>query len=190
MGPVTISPVLVLRLLAGTSSEKPSSSVTFPPRAASVNDASSTFTEKQQRIADLEQQVKDLQVSIDQYVVQAQEVAREVEKLRSEKHETVASMEASQNIDRINEALAGISTSGIDDRLNEIRRRRDENIGRAKASARVAGTDVSLQRAKLRKAARAHVHTKDFLEAAGMAPEKVVTEEKAPEVPAEDKLPE
>jgi len=164
----------------------------FTQYQSAFNDASSTLEEKKGRVQDLEGQVETLQQAIDSHIIQAQEMAREVERLRSEKHETVAGMEAARQIDGINEALAGISTSGIDDRLSELRRRRDEAMGKAKASQRVAGTDVKLQREKLRRAARASGHSKEFLEAVGMGgPAMPEAEKPSEEAPQDDaKLPE
>ncbi len=135
---------------------------------AAFTDASSTIAEKQHRAADLEGQVKQMQATIDDYILQVQTMAREVEKLRSERHEAVADMAASQRFDEINEALAGISTSGVENELANLRRRRQEAKGKAKASARVAGVDMSVQRQKLRAAARQSVHSTEFLQGIGL----------------------
>ncbi|MBN1766599.1 MAG: hypothetical protein JW860_15195 [Sedimentisphaerales bacterium] len=146
---------------------------------AAYNDASSTLEEKKARIVDLEADMETLKASIDQNIAQAQKLAREVETLRSEKHEAVASIAAAQQIDKINESLSGIATSGTDDTLARLRRQRNEAEGRARAATRVAGTDVSLQREKLRKAAIKYTQNTEFLKGIGIERSKPEEPEKS-----------
>ena len=154
------------------------------------NDASTTIEEKKGRVADLEERIEGLQVSIDQHILQAQGIAREVERLKSEKHETIASVTAAKEIDAVNTALAGVSTSGADDRLAKLRERRDTAEGRAKAATRLAGTDVGLQRQKLRQAAQKHVHSKEFFQNIGLteSADKEAPAPKEPEKESDGKL--
>lgn len=160
---------------------------------AAYTDVSSTLEEKKARVKDLEGDVENLQASIDQNVAQAQSLAREVETLRSEKHEAIASIAAAQQIDQINEALAGIATSGADDTLARLRRQRAEAEGRARAGTRVAGTDVNLQREKLRKAAVRHTQNSEFLKGIGLGGEAAAetpAEQRETTAPMDVKLPE
>lgn len=158
---------------------------------AAFTDASSTLGEKKARINDLESDMETLKGAIDQNIAQAQNLSREVEKLRSEKHEAVASIAAAQQIDKINEALAGISTSGSDETLQRLRRQRSEAEGRAKAATRLAGADMTVQREKLRKAAIRHTQNADFLQGIGLSSTPAQAETPASETPQTDsKLPE
>lgn len=145
---------------------------------ASFSDADSSLTAKMKHLEDIKQQVGGMQESIDNYIIQGQQMAREVETLRQEKHEAVANIAINRNIDKINEALAGISTSGADDQLANIRRRTSEIKGRAKASQRIASTDVSVQRQKAKEAAKRVVANKEFLAGLG------IKKEAAPETAA------
>lgn len=149
---------------------------------SAYTDAASTIVEKEARIKDFEIRAENLQVSIDEYVVQAQEVTRRADKMSSEKYEAMASIEASQQLKEINELVAGISVSGTGERLARVRQITAEAEGKAKAAARVAGTDQKFQRAKLRAAAKRHVQNKDFL--AGMG---IKTETATPAKPAASK---
>jgi phage shock protein A len=157
-------------------------------------DVSSALEEKKSRVGDLEKDVEHLQGAIDQHVAQAQALAREVEKLRSEKHEAIASIAAAQQIDQINEALSGISTGGADDTLARLRRQRAEAEGRARAGTRVAGVDVNLQREKLRKAAVRYTQNADFLRGIGLevgkTAETPAPEKEATNAPMDVRLPE
>jgi phage shock protein A len=162
---------------------------------AAFADCASTIEEKRARAQDLEKQIQDIQGTVEEYVVQLQNMQRDLQQLRAERHEAVADMQISLQFDSINEALAGISTEGTENRLVELRRRRSEARGKARASSRLAGTDVSLQRQKLREAARQRVGNREFLNAIGInqaaqaeAPKEASSERVGPE--REGKLPE
>ena len=146
---------------------------------AAFTDAASTLAEKNARIADLEADMENLKVSVDQNIAQAQSLAREVEQLRSEKHEAVASIAASQQIDKINEALAGVSSGGADETLQRLRQQRQEAEGRARAATKIAGTDTKLQREKLRQAAIRHTQSADFLNGIGLGTSTPASTEKS-----------
>jgi phage shock protein A len=156
---------------------------------SAYNDATSTLSAKEENLADLEARVESMQQSVTDYTLQAQELAREVDQLRSERHEAEADARLSKEFDSINESLAGISTSGADHDLVELRRDVAKSRGRAKASAKIAKVDVSTQRAKLREAARSKVSNKEFLKSIGVetTPTKITpsspSKEKASETP-------
>lgn len=155
-------------------------------------DAASTVSEKEARIKDLKGRAESLEVTISEYIVQAQEIARRAEELSSEKYEAMASIEANRQLNEINELVAGISTSGSGERLARVRQVTAEAEGKARAAARVAGTDQKFQKAKLRAAAKKHVQNKDFLAGMGIKTETAkpaVPSRKAPKAKA-DKAPE
>lgn len=156
---------------------------------SAFNDASSTIVAKDENLKDILQRAEELKKTSNNFVIQAQELAREIEKLRSERHEAEAEARLAQASDAINEALAGISTSGADNELAEIRRDVAAIKGRAKASARIAETDIGVQRQKLREAAKGKVANVEFLKVIGAkvklgtAPQPVATEKTSEEPP-------
>lgn len=153
-------------------------------------DACSTIEAKRAHIGDLRQQFTEMDKTINEYIIQGQDLAREVERLRAERHEAVASMTVAQHLRQINQDLAGITAGDAGNRLAELRRRVAEAKGEAKAAARIAQTDVASQRQKLREAARAHVARKEVLEALGIRQEEKPLPAQ-PETPRPDaKLPE
>ena len=160
---------------------------------SSYNDAVSTIGAKEGNLNDLEAQADRLKQRGDDYIIQAKELSREVSRLRAERHEAEADARLAKEFDSINEALAGISDSGADHKLVELRRDVAQVKGRAKASARIAEVDVSSQRAKLRAKAKATVANAEFLKAIGAkteAPKTPATPEKAKpstEVPKTEK---
>jgi len=153
-------------------------------------DACSTIEAKRAHLADLRQQFAEMDKTIHEYIVQGQELAREVERLRAERHEAVASMTVAQHLRQINQDLAGITAGDAGNRLAELRRRVAEAKGEAKAASRIAQTDVTSQRQKLREAARAHVARKEVLDALGIRREEKPSAAQ-PETPRTDaQLPE
>jgi len=136
---------------------------------AAYNDASTTLEAKRSHTADLESQIKLLDDNVNNYVLQAQSLSSEVQRLQSEKHEAVADVTISRMMDDINSVAAGISSSGADDKLAQLRQRRAEAKGRAQAASVIAGTDANLQREKLRAAAQKHVQNSEFVSGLGLA---------------------
>jgi len=161
----------------------------FTQLQAAYADASSTLEAKTRNITDLENQINAMEQSIGNYQIQLQNMQRELERLRAERHEAVADMTLSRALDGVNEALAGISGEGTEHLLSELRQRRAEAHGRAVASQKLAGTDVTVQREKLLKAAASRVHDKEFMEGLGLdaaAPAKTeaaVEKDAAPQLP-------
>jgi hypothetical protein len=129
---------------------------------AHFQDAESTLTEKKTRFADYEERVKQFGESIANYVIQAQRMVREIEKLRQEKHESVADVRIAGQVEAINSRLSGLSTGDSDDRLRGLRDRVSQAKGKAMAAQKVSGTDNTLQREKLRKAAKSKMSKSSF----------------------------
>jgi chromosome segregation ATPase len=154
---------------------------------ALYNDACSTLAEKQKRIAMLEERVEQLQGAVSDHMIQLVQLKDEIETLASEKNEAVADVLANQEIANINQTMAGIKTDGSSGQLESLRQRRREAQAGVSISATLAGTDATLNRAKLKAAARTSVGNDDFLRAIGAK----TAEAAAPAAPAPDtKLPE
>ena len=136
---------------------------------AAYNDATTTLEAKKSHVSDLESQIKLLDENVNNYVLQAQGLSSEVQRLQSEKHEAVADVTISRMMDEINSVAAGISSSGADEKLAQLRQRRAEAKGRAQAASVIAGTDANLQRDKLRAAAQKHVQNSEFVKGLGLA---------------------
>ncbi len=89
-------------------------------------------------------------------------MVREIEKLRQEKHESVADVRIAGQVEAINSRLSGLSTGDTDDRLRGLRDRVSQAKGKAMAAQKVSGTDNTLQREKLRKAAMSKTSKSSF----------------------------
>jgi len=134
---------------------------------ADIDNAVSTIEAKKSNLADLENQADHLKSRAEDYILQAQNLSHEVDKLRGERHEAEADARLSKEFDEINTALAGISDGGADHMLVDLRRDVAQIKGRAKASAKIAEVDVGARRAKLRQKARSTVGDADFLKVIG-----------------------
>lgn len=147
---------------SGKSEEEAFADAEIRQWEAHFQDAESTLAEKKTRFAEYEQRVAQLEESTGNYVIQAQRMTRDIEKLRQEKHESVADVRISEQVEAINSRLSGLSTGPTDDRLNELRQRVTQAKGRAISAQKIAGTDSALQREKMKKAARAKMSRSSF----------------------------
>lgn len=155
---------------------------------AHYQDAESTVIEKKTRFAEYELRVGQLEESVNNYVIQAQRMVRDIGKLRQEKHEAIADVRISQQMEAINSRLSGLSTGQSDDQLRELRDRVAQAKGKASAAQKVAGTDMALQREKLRRAAQAKVSSSSFRK--GIVLPKKEVQESSPQEDTKSQLPE
>lgn len=129
---------------------------------AAYENALTTADEKDKRIATLEADITDLQKTEDEDLHQLKMLAREVEKLEIEQGEAVADVIASKEIKDIADVHSGLANDGTAETLRQLRSRRVEMKAGAEIARKVAGTDASLQRDKLRRAAQSSVAGQDF----------------------------
>ncbi len=101
---------------------------------AAYKDFSSTLSEKETHAAELEEDIKQFETNIAGHKTQLQSLLREIEKIREEKHATVAEMLTAKEEKEIADLLTGISTDRTHEELQEMRDVRDQ----AKATARVS----------------------------------------------------
>lgn len=104
-------------------------------------DAESTLQERRARIQALEDGVESGQKTIGLYQGELQSMTNRLDQLRREKSEHIADVESAKAMESANKMLAGISRSGVNKDLENIRRKRLEVRGRAKAAETLAGTD-------------------------------------------------
>ena len=108
---------------------------------SAFKDFSSTLAEKEARCAELEEDIKNFNTNISQHKVQLQNLLREIEKIRSEKHETVAEMLTAKEEKEIADMLSGISKDRTHEELQELREVRDQAKATARVSREMAGLD-------------------------------------------------
>jgi chromosome segregation ATPase len=115
---------------------------------AAFKDFSSTLAEKQEHAAELEGDIAGFEGNIAGHKTQLQSLLREIEKLKSEKHETVADLLTSKEEQEIADMLAGISQDRTSEELQELRDIRDQSKATARISREVAGVDAQRSEAE------------------------------------------
>ena len=109
---------------------------------AAYKDFSTSLQEKEEHCAQLEDDIRGFEGNISGHKTQLQSLLREIEKLRQEKHETVAEMITAKEEKEIADMIAGISRDRTGEELQELRDLRDEARATAKVSREMAGLDA------------------------------------------------
>jgi chromosome segregation ATPase len=108
---------------------------------SAYKDFNSTLTEKETRCRELEEDIKTFEHNISGHKTQLQTLLREIDKIRQEKHATVAEMLTAKEEKEIADMLAGISKDRTHEELQEMRDARDQARATARVSREMAGID-------------------------------------------------
>jgi phage shock protein A len=136
---------------------------------AAFNDFTTTLAEKNDRIAELEGDVKQLGDNIAGHKVQLQSLLREIDKLKEEASATVADMITAKEEEEIANMISGISDAGHAKELQDMRDLRQQQKAQARVSRELAGTDTKRQEAEFLEYARTGVATDEFDKLIGLA---------------------
>ena len=109
---------------------------------SAFKDFSSSLREKESMVTELETDIKNFETNIAGHKTQLQGLLREIEKLKTEKHETVAEILTAKEEREIADMLAGISQDRTSEELQELREIRDNAKATARISREVAGVDA------------------------------------------------
>ena len=109
---------------------------------SAFKDFSSTLSEKESHCAELEADIEEFETNIAGHKTQLQSLLREIDKIRSEKHETVAEMLTAKEEKEISDMLSGISEDRTSEELQDLRNLRDEAKATARVSREMAGVDT------------------------------------------------
>ena len=109
---------------------------------AAFKDFTTTLAEKQQRAAELEADVEMLSKNIGDHKIQIQGVLRDLEKIKEEKHDTVADVISAREEQQIADMISGISEDRTATELAELRDLRHEAKAKATMSREMAGLDA------------------------------------------------
>jgi phage shock protein A len=106
----------------------------FVKHSAAFKDASSTLAQLEARIEEKEADLANRQKQIATFKAELQQMQRSQQRLKEEKSEALADVAVAQQMESINNVLAGISEDSTDKDLEAARKARE----RAKASAEIA----------------------------------------------------
>lgn len=136
---------------------------------SAFNDFSSTLSEKQDRITELEKDVEDYTKRVGEHKVQLQSLLRDIENVRAESHDAVADMITAKQEKEIADMLSGIAKDGTSEELMRMRQLRQEVKAEATISKELAGTDTKVQEAEFLEFARQSSATNEFDALIGLA---------------------
>ncbi len=136
---------------------------------SAFNDFSSTLSEKQDRITELEKDVGEYSDRVGEHKVQLQSLMRDIEGLRAESHDAVAEMITAKEEKEIADTLSGIAKDGTSEELQRMRQLRQEIKAEATISKELAGTDTKVQEAEFLEFARQSTSANEFDALIGLA---------------------
>jgi hypothetical protein len=114
----------------------------FLKHQAAFKDASSSLEHLEERIADKEKDLKERQEQIAQYKIELQRMQRQQQTLKEEKHEALADVAIAQQMQGVNDVLAGIAEDRTDKDLAAVRDARQAAKAKARISAELTGNDA------------------------------------------------
>ncbi len=155
---------------------------------SAYNDFTSTLTEKNQRIEELEKDIDDYGARINEHKLQMQGLMREIDEIREESKDAVADVISAKEEKEISDALAGLSQDGSDADLQELRKLRTEVKAEARISKELSGTkELALEQEFLAYAQQSE-HSDEFDALIGLA-ESAETSAPAAETTEAERLP-
>ena len=146
----------------GISPEEIKTDVDYTKCVAAYNDFSSTLTEKEARIGELEEDIQRAQQDIDGHKVQLETLTRDLKKIQEEQSEAVADLISARETEEIADMLSGISKDGTNQELVRMREVRQKAKSRAEISQELAGTDANSQENEFLEAARSSETSDEF----------------------------
>ena len=142
---------------------------------AAYKDFSSTLAEKEDRCLELENEIKELAKGIGGHKTQLESLLRELEKIKQEKHATVAELITAKEEKEIADMIAGISKDRTAEELQELRDIRDQAKATARVSREMAGTDVQRSEAEFMEYAEKSTASDEFDALIGLTKETDTT---------------
>jgi phage shock protein A len=147
---------------------------------SAFKDFSSTLSEKEARCAELEEDIQNFATNISQHKVQLQALLRDIEQIRTEKHETVAEILTAREEREIADMLTGISQDRTHEELQELRDLRDHAKATARVSREMAGLDTKRSEAEFLEYATKAEADSEFDALIGLTQKETAAGEQAP----------
>lgn len=130
--------------------------------SASFKSAVTELEAKNSRITELEADLVERRKQIAVYKGQLQDMQRDLEKLKEEKHEALADVAIADQQKAINDVLAGVAEDTVDKDLVAVREARNRANAEAQVSAEIAGNDSRLAENELLELAATNAADKEL----------------------------
>jgi phage shock protein A len=170
---------------AGKSQAEIQGNADYMKCQSAYSDFTSTLTEKQDRIAELETDITDYGKRIDEHKVQLQHLLRDIENIKVEAADAVADVITAKQEKDISDALSGIAEDGTAEELQRMRQLRQELKAEAKISKELSGIESQAQEAEFLEYARSSSADSEFGSLVGLAAETDAAAADAEEKPRE-----
>jgi len=128
----------------GKTKEQIEADAEFIKHRGAFMDMKSTIAEKDARIGELEEDLKNRRQQIATYKAELQQMQRQQASLKEEKHEALADVAIAEQAEAINSVLAGISEDTTDKDLQAAREARKAAKAKAAITSELAGNDARL----------------------------------------------
>jgi chromosome segregation ATPase len=125
----------------------------YQKHQAAFRDFSSTLDAKKKHVAELEGDIQGQQKTINDYTVQIQTQMRDLEKIASEKQETIADVMSANEQKQVADLVSGLSQDNTAQDLQNMRDMRQKAKASAKVSQTLSGMDTRTAEAEYEKAA-------------------------------------
>ncbi len=129
---------------------------------SAFKDFSSTLSEKQQRAAEIDEDLKQLIANVSGHKTQIQGLMRDLEKLKEEKHDAVADVLSASEEKQIADMMTGLSSDRTSEELRELREVRSKAHASARVSRELAGMDTKRAETEFLEYAQANQSDDEF----------------------------
>lgn len=153
---------------------------------AAYKDFTSTLDAKEERVRELEAEIQELVKNIGGHKTQLESLMRDFERIKQEKHATVAEIITAKEEQEIAEMISGISKDRTAEELQDLRELRDRAKATARVSRELAGTDVARSEAEFLEYATKTAATDEFDALIGLSR----TADRSSESPDRTRIPE
>lgn len=160
-------------------------------------EASAAYESLSKEIEDDEHTIEELEIGIAEdeenlagHLAELGQMKDQIEKIKNEKHQTIAAVEAAKAEKEINDMMNGISQNDTGERLQEMRGMRDQLKSEVVVGRKLAGTDSRQRKAKFKKFANKRKANSEFDNLLGIGKEAEAKEGVAKEEATTTQLPE
>jgi chromosome segregation ATPase len=143
---------------------------------SAFKDFSSTLAEKQLRVNELEEDLKQLMNNVNGHKTQIQSLMRDLEKIKEEKHDAVADILSAKEEKQIADMVNGISNDKTTEELQRLRDMRQKAVAGARVSRELAGMDAKKAESEFLEYAQKTAADDEFDALIGLSGKKEATE--------------
>lgn len=158
-----------LKLAEGLTKEAAEKNVEYVKARSAYTDYATTIAEKEKQCAEAELDIKQRTEIVQKYNLEFTSLQRELDKIKSEKHESIAEITAAKESAAANKQLLGLSEDNSAEVLRELREQRDGYKASVTVSANLAGLSAKTEDAEYASYAEKDIAETEFDAAMGFA---------------------